>query len=319
MNIRYVNPASAAGGNGTTNATSGANRAYNSLFDWEAARQAVLADIEQVICETDGTADVTAVSIDGWTTTAAFYVDIVVGSAFRHAGVWDTAKFRIETTNVNSIFQNEQYVRITGMQVKITINAALGGSTAGIMADAGYTAGTTAQIYDSCIARAIMSGTPGNIVAGFYLNDQDAIVRNCLAYDFINAAENHVGFRAFSAASNLTAQNCTAQNCARGFDQVAATNCGAASCTTGFNVGTQTTCSSTAPTFVNEASDNFALAATDTAWKDNGTNLSATFTTDIAGTVRQAPWDIGAFDINVPPALRYTQKVSGHPRLALRS
>jgi hypothetical protein len=37
---RYVNVASTSGGDGTTNATAGANRAYASLSEWEDQRDA---------------------------------------------------------------------------------------------------------------------------------------------------------------------------------------------------------------------------------------------------------------------------------------
>ena len=50
MQTRYINTASTAGGDGTTNATSGANRAYASFAEWEAARQASLTEVEEVIC-----------------------------------------------------------------------------------------------------------------------------------------------------------------------------------------------------------------------------------------------------------------------------
>ena len=103
-NIRYVDVDADAGGNGTTNALTGANCAYKSLSIWEAARQTDLVTgdiIEQCICESNGgshTADTTAAVIDGWTTDATRYIDIKTSAAGRHDGKWNTGKYRIEET-----------------------------------------------------------------------------------------------------------------------------------------------------------------------------------------------------------------------------
>jgi hypothetical protein len=48
-------------------------------------------------------------------------------------------------------------------------------------------------------------------------------------------------------------------------------------------------------TFANTVTGDFNLAATDTSAIGNAISLEATFTTDIAGTTRTVPWDIGAF------------------------
>lgn len=67
---RYVNTASTAGGDGTTNATSGANRAYASLFEWEAAMGSVGTATDNYIVDCCGTAaDTTAVNVNFSITT----------------------------------------------------------------------------------------------------------------------------------------------------------------------------------------------------------------------------------------------------------
>ncbi len=59
---RYVNTASTAGGDGTTNATSGTTRAYASLSEWEANAGGVATDDYIVDC--CGGADTTVVTVD---------------------------------------------------------------------------------------------------------------------------------------------------------------------------------------------------------------------------------------------------------------
>jgi len=96
MTTRYVNTASTAGGDGTTNATSGANRAYASLSEWEAAEQAILSEDHEVLCE-GSTADSTACTIDGWT-VGSFRITVKGNTTTngKHAGIYSTSKYRVE-------------------------------------------------------------------------------------------------------------------------------------------------------------------------------------------------------------------------------
>src|SRR5688500_12960810 len=116
MATRYVNTASTPGGDGTTNATVGANRAYASLSEWEGARNAVLSEVEEVICE-GSAADTAALTIVGWTTSAANYISIRTDTAGRHDGKWNTSKYRLYVENSTPINQQEDYVRIEGLQI----------------------------------------------------------------------------------------------------------------------------------------------------------------------------------------------------------
>ena len=96
---RYVNTASSAGGNGTTNLTSGANRAYSSLANalTNEAVNLVTADvILDVLCE-GSAADTAAPSFTGFTTDATRYIRIrgndTAGGA--HVGIYSTSKYRL--------------------------------------------------------------------------------------------------------------------------------------------------------------------------------------------------------------------------------
>ena len=123
-NVRYVDVDADAGGDGTTNALTGANCAYKSLSIWEAARQAVLSDVEECVCESshaNHTADTTAAVIDGWTTDATNYIYIHTSTAARHAGIWSTSKYRLSTEDYSISldllgFGNDGQIRIDGLQ-----------------------------------------------------------------------------------------------------------------------------------------------------------------------------------------------------------
>lgn len=117
---RYVNTNSTAGGNGTTSATSGANRAYASLSEWEAARQRNLVTADEIeLVECMGTnADTTACDINGWTTDATRYIVIQCTGANRHTGVWDTSKYRLDVASGGWALINRMgYTRIYGLQM----------------------------------------------------------------------------------------------------------------------------------------------------------------------------------------------------------
>ena len=71
---------------------------------------------------TSGSADTTAVTIDGWTTDADHYIKIWTdpNEGYRHDGKWNTSKYRLDTGPVSDgvITILENYVRLLGLQLK---------------------------------------------------------------------------------------------------------------------------------------------------------------------------------------------------------
>jgi hypothetical protein len=121
MITRYVNTASTAGGNGTTNDTAGANRAYASLFAANAALNAakVSDDLTIMCCGT--AADTTAVSIGTLVTNLALYTVTIKGNpdhvAGKHRGYLSDSHYRI-VTNVGS----EKCLSLLGAGKKINVD-----------------------------------------------------------------------------------------------------------------------------------------------------------------------------------------------------
>ena len=159
--LRYVNTASSAGGNGTTNATSGANRAYptltNAITSEAASGGLVAADVYlTIVCE--GTSpDTSAVDITGFTTDATHYVEVVTQTAGRHTGKWDTTKYRLEVAIDGDILKiSVPYCRIDGLQIKSTGNDAF--VARGIRVGPGATGGNI-RITNNII-RYAPTGTP---------------------------------------------------------------------------------------------------------------------------------------------------------------
>ena len=103
-------------------------RWYASISAWEAGRNADITAtgrnaIERGLPYYDGAADTAVVTIDGWTTDATHYIEIYVPLSERHRGKWDNGKYRLEAVNNDqSIYINEEYVRLDGLQIKHTAN-----------------------------------------------------------------------------------------------------------------------------------------------------------------------------------------------------
>lgn len=125
-NTRYVDPDAAAGGDGTTNALSGANCAYQSLNLWEAARDdfgnlAGLDTIEQVIVDSNGalhTADTTAFTVNGFTTARGNYVEII-GAEYPGAA-WSDSMYRLSTDGY-PVRLADEYIRVSKIQAERSV------------------------------------------------------------------------------------------------------------------------------------------------------------------------------------------------------
>lgn len=325
MLTRYVNTASSAGGDGTTNNTTGATRAFATLREALDAIGSSLSDAMTIYCE-GSAADTGDVDQTPWdfTTTATNYLLITTTAANRHSGKWDTGKYRITATNRNGLRQNTPcHVRIDGLQVEVTVNDA-GSYVCFKSSNANQTAGNCYLTISNCIAKAVQtSGTvigynPGPFGtggAGF------VAIWNCVAIDC------NSGFS--SDMTNFPFYNCGAYDCTLGFvsDALAiAKNCLSKGATTGF-VSTFATnrCSNNAEddgsgapgtnsrsgttfTFVDAANDDFHLSTSDTGakWKGTANPGGVLFSDDIDGAARVGLWDIGPdqqANVSAGPAL----------------
>jgi hypothetical protein len=100
---------------------------YDSLYDWEAGEQGDLTGVRNEIavakCRcTGGTADSTAVLVDGWTTSATQYVKIWTDPAesYRHDGTYQTGnKYRLALSRADGFLleSTESYTQVIGLQI----------------------------------------------------------------------------------------------------------------------------------------------------------------------------------------------------------
>lgn len=315
----YVDPGVVGGlGDGTSWAN-----AYSSLSACEAARSQDLTDNggDTMIwwCKSsDGTADTTAVTIDGNVEDATHYLTIQ-GYDFPSDGVYDATKYRLYTNNTGlpALKVADQYTRIVHIQTVVDCSTNWGYGI--VVKD--QDAGGSAIYIEGCIANGqTITGEQG--AYGIYVNDVDAtvFVYNCVSDGFISASHPAaVDFKAFfaKATTNVSFFNCTAYGNNFGIHlytgTATATNCISGNNTDDFS-GTITIdyCATddgdgdhaVAPSggdwaneFVNAAAGNFALKATGNC-VDAGTDNpgSGIYLDDILGETRVSPWDIGAFE-----------------------
>lgn len=308
MQTRYINTASTAGGNGTTNATSGANRAYASFSEWEAARQASLTEVEEVICE-GSTADSSSHTIDGWTTTAANYILIRTTQANRHNGRWDTTKYRLTSSAIEGGWVFEDYVRFEGIQFQGTASGQW--NKEGLVFCPDGAPGSTDLRAEACIAYNCGDGSHGmrqlggtvrwincisygNAAAGWRVQDAGsgatAYFYNCIA-----AANTDQGW--LFSSGTITARNCYAGG-NTGADWSAAPGTASNNASEDGTHGTTIAYSTSSGAYftnITAGSQNFDIGSS-SSFIDAGYDLSGTFTTDILGNARGATFDIGPFE-----------------------
>ena len=323
---RYVNTLSTAGGDGTTNATSGASRAFAALREAIDSLGTSLSDATTIWCE-GSVADTSDVYQTPWdmTTTATNYLEIIGEQSKLHpnfslakSGKYDTTLYRLERTNSHVLYNNlPAHVIWRGLQAKCTANDA-GNYNCFRMTNANQVGTGGFFEVSECIAVGVVSG--GSTVYGFQPGVQGAggICKtwNCIAID---CSQGFVG-----AGTGHEFWNCTAADCVTsGFTEDEACvlkNCLSKGASVGF-IGTFTGSSNNAEddgngapgansrtaqtfTFVDAANNNFHLASTDTGAKGFGVSDpgSGAFSDDVDGQTRGATWDIG-FDQYVPPSI----------------
>ncbi len=311
----YVNTASTAGGDGTTNGTGGATRAFATLLEAVNSLPGTLTQPTRIFCDGSGGADTTAVNQAhfDFATSAANYLLITTQGGQRHAGVWDAGIYRLEVTNSNAIYNNlPSHVRIDGLQVKVTVSDA--GNYIGIKTtNANQEEADVDCRVSNCIVRAVLtSGTltglhsrpPGvagnalfwnNIVydcgSGFSSDHADTFLYNNTIH---SCAYGIVADAAFRALNNLVS---TSTNVGFVGAFHAASNYNAED--DGNGAPGANSRSATTFTFVNAAADNFHLSGADAGARNFGvTNPGAgLFLDDIDGATRSGSWDIGADEV----------------------
>lgn len=305
---------------------------YDSLSDWEADLGGTTsgnlpADNEIAVAKcrcTGGTADGTAVSINGWATDATRYIKVWTDPAesYRHNGTYQTGnKYRIELSSIGTVLEVlEDYVKIYGIQIYNSSTGTGDNHPSVLRADT-----SAGAVIGFVIGR--MNRNAGDYPHGIVSGGANSVVFNCVVYD-VGTSSYGAGFEKWSTGSSgCLWYNNTAHNCHYGFrvpddgcsstTQITAKNCLAQDCDDGFysswtwNTASTNNCSdisSDAPgsnpqtgevLFADEDNNDFHLSASDTVAKGVGINLyndiSYPFQDDIDGDDRGSTRDSDDF------------------------
>ena len=289
-----------------------------------ALRRTDISTILNLVCYAGASADTTAVTIAGYTTSADYYINIYAPNGGtqsltnnRHIGIWDDEKYIItHTSAAGGIINNESnFTVIEGIQVT---NPYTGTSANRYSIGNAYSTYTNVTVKD-CIVRATGVGA---YTKGIHLAGCSHQIINCIAYGF--ALQGIYASNDTANAGSNYIMNCTAYNCVYGICtgsadyrtyKTQAFNNVSFGCTNDYaGANWDAACSNnasedgTAPgtdidlsgytaaqIWTDATNGDFSVKDTDSPLYDAGTDLSAYFTTDIAGTTRSS-WDIGAFE-----------------------
>lgn len=317
---RYVDVDSGNAGNGGTTWAD----AWDTMSTAESQNQDLdTANNYWIVHMRGSNADTTAVTVDGWTTSATDYLEFRVDTADRHPGKWSTTDYRLSITDGTPLTISDQYIRFTGLQIE-SINAT---AARRVIYITGIAAGGSEIHFSYCIARSWTDN-----YAAIVLNqaDGDLGVLKCWNCVFHHRAADQATSSSNSCIQTLADSNifynCTIYGGYRGLNCTSVTagdtytikNC----------IGTNTTAtdyygSSANPTYdwdYNGSQDNSAddkagdgnivaqtftfvdAANTDmhlTAGSDgigdaDSASVGGLFSDDIDGTARGAAWDLGA-------------------------
>jgi len=291
---------------------------YLSLNTWESTEERDLVtanETETATCRsTGGTADTTAVAIDGWTTDSTHYIKAWTDpdEGYRHEGVWDDTKYRVKSSDWSIIVISESYTRIDGLQVSID------DANTRVFINI-YTGGIGSKISNNIIQRTVSGDRSSwGINCG---NVEGVAIWNNVIYNMNSSGSADYGIRLeFNVA--IAVYNNTIYNCESGGITISggnnilknnlAVNNGedyyvySSWGDTSSNISSDNTSPDGADfrnktvSFLDSANNDFHLAGSDTAARDAGTDLSndanLAFSDDIDGERRGAggAWDIGA-------------------------
>lgn len=276
---------------------------------------------------TGGTADATAVAIDGWTTDATRYIKVWTDSAesYRHDGKWNTGKYRISLSSggTGALTIGDNYVRVIGLQLNNT-SADRG---AGIAFTGEFANGANLVTISHCIFKGVTDTEAWALLTGgiFTVNaandNLNLHIYNNVFYDY-KCANDYTGamvLRMWYGSAKVYAN--TIHDCRLGIVQggdstvtvkdmlfdgcttdatgtITDTYCATSNDNTkGLNAsGTGNRFSQTF-SFVDGNNGDFHLTVSDSGARDYGTGLSGdtpAISDDIDGVTRTGTWDIGA-------------------------
>lgn len=284
--------------------------------------------ILNIPCYYDSGPDTSAVTVSGYTTSSTNYIKIYtpsntlteVNTSQRHSGKWSDTKYSLQTgTGAATLQSTQNYTVIDGLQVynsgtasgdhdislnpyrnhETVKNSIIKGGYTGI--DVGYQSSPDGdhKIYNNIIYNTYRNGINSNSSSG-----HGNLIYNNTVY---NCGTGHIDYSAgiaiTSATNDIFTNNISVNNYHAGGNDYDFAITGQ---TQSYNISSDATASG-AGSLTNKTLADMKFFSTNSGAEDLhlgigsvaagvGTNLSATFSTDIDGDFRGAIWSIGADD-----------------------
>jgi hypothetical protein len=281
-------------------------RAYNDFSSWESGRQGNLVTGErtEVAVAYDDGDFTSAFTINGFTTDATHYIQILPASGHGHSGVAGAGVVIDVNDSGTAITISDDYVRIEGLQITDFAGA---NGRAGVRVNNGNNALLDRLIFYDFDTDHTARGVRNSTATG-------TIVRNCIIY-----GGQGYGIHADTGSVSMTVQNCTVHGMTgtgiqQGAGTLTVTNSISAGSSTAdfagtitqsYNISSDATASGAGSLTGRYAGNQFTTitaGAEDLHLKSGadainmGNDLSGTFTNDVDGGTRPAgaAWDIGA-------------------------
>lgn len=307
----YVDPDAVGGGTGVDWAN-----AYTSLNAWEAAEETDLpGDGDIHICHvrsSSGGDDTATCVISGWDTDSDNYIEIICNNDAtygynRHNGIWDPSKYVLDVTDDNAIsIGDENYVRLTGLQIKRTFGSAQWEQTVYC-----NSWDTTEYRVAYCIIRSCIDNTSITIDGGAGVNiklyntllygsgSYGIWISNSPIVEIFNCTiAKYVYFGIITPASaTVTVKNTTVADCAEGDIDSDCDTIDYCATDDGDGTNAQTLSGTRANDFTDWDNDVFSPVV-GSVQVNNGTDNpgSGLYLDDIVEALRVSTWDIGAWE-----------------------
>lgn len=171
--------------------------------------------ILNLVCYAGASADTTACTISGYTTSADYYINVYVAnggtqsiSNNRHAGVWDTSKYYLYNTGAHILLPQDADIHLTGLQIHLN----RGTSSARYCIYGG--GNSSYHYYDSLILKCESTGAGQASGMNLVGSGETIYVKNTIIYGQDNAA--YYGAYNDGSGSVVWFYNCTIFHCASG-------------------------------------------------------------------------------------------------------
>jgi hypothetical protein len=271
--------------------------------------------------------DANQVTIHNYTTDVTRYINVYTTGAARHAGKSGANNYKINPSgNTRCIGVSSNYVTIDGIECLGYGGAGFSSNGMAVASGADYVTFKNNIIHDEVatnngIALNVSDGTntntgitvENNLIYGHYKGISDVQANGADIYVYNNTVIGGYqgmwsGYGSIVAKNNICSGNSNVDYGKDGSYDATSTNNSSGDATV---PALNTYYASQTFSFVDADNDDYHLLSSDAGALGKGVDLSGTFTTDIDGETRVAPWDIGADEYIAPAApTNYTHFIS---------